>query len=138
MKPHPPATELLASVSRFLRDELLLSLKGAQAFNLRVSLNAIDLVRREIEQQGGTDKRECRRLAELLDSDAELEKMRKELCEKIARGEMTLDHPGLREHLRATAIDRLAIDQPTYSAYRAAVADGAGCAGADSNKTSEE
>ena len=49
MNGHPPATELLASVSRFLRDELLPSLSGAQAFNLRVSINAVDLVRREIE-----------------------------------------------------------------------------------------
>jgi len=49
MKGHPPATDLLASVSRFLREELLPSLSGAEAFNLRVSINAIELVRREIE-----------------------------------------------------------------------------------------
>jgi uncharacterized protein DUF6285 len=63
---HPPATELLASVARFLRDEVLPSLNGGRAFNLRVSVNAIDLVRREIEQQAAADKREHRRLAKLL------------------------------------------------------------------------
>jgi hypothetical protein len=47
--------------------------------------------------------------------------MRQTLCEKIASGAMTLDQPGLRQHLRATAIDRLAIDQPSYSAYLAAM-----------------
>jgi hypothetical protein len=121
MNGHPPATELLASVSHFLRDELLPILSGAEAFNLRVSINAIDLVRREIEQQDGADKGEHRRLAKLLDSYAELDVLRRELCEQIARGDMTLDQPALREHLRATAIDRLAIDQPTYSAYLAAI-----------------
>jgi hypothetical protein len=121
MNGHPPATELLASVSRFLRDELLPSLSSAQAFNLRVSINAIDLVRREIEQRDAADKREHRRLAKLLDSYAELDVLRKQLCEKIARGEITLDQPALREHLRATVVDRLAIDQPTYSAYLAAI-----------------
>jgi hypothetical protein len=121
MNGHPPATELLASVSRFLRDELLPILSGAEAFNLRVSINAIDLVRREIEQQGAADKGEHRRLAKLLDSYAELDALRRELCEQISRGDIMLDQPALREHLRATVIDRLAIDQPTYSAYLAAI-----------------
>ena len=121
MNGHPHATELLASVSRFLRDELLPTLSGAEAFNLRVSINAIDLVSREIEQQDTADKREHRRLAKLLDSYAELDVLRKQLCEKIARGDIMLDQPALREHLRATIIDRLAIDQPTYSAYLAAI-----------------
>jgi hypothetical protein len=47
--------------------------------------------------------------------------LRKQLCEQIARGDIMLDQPALREHLRATIIDRLAIDQPTYSAYLAAI-----------------
>ena len=47
--------------------------------------------------------------------------LRKQLCEKIARGDIMLDQPALREHLHATIIDRLAIDQPTYSAYLAAI-----------------
>jgi Domain of unknown function (DUF6285) len=119
---HPPATELLASVARFLRDELLPSLSGGRAFNLRVSINAIDLVRREIEQQAAADKRERRRLARLLGSDDELEVMREELCAQIASGTITLDQPAVREHLRATARDQLAIDQPSYSAYLAAIA----------------
>ena len=134
---HPPVSELLASVSRFLRDELLPTLSGARAFNLRVSINAIDLVRREIEQQGGADERERMRLAKLLGSDADLETMRKELCEKIARGELTLAEPALGEHLRATTIDRLAIDQPTYSAYLAALARN-GDAAVSGSKKSEE
>jgi hypothetical protein len=122
MKAHPPATELLASVTRFLRDELLPSLSGALAFNLRVSINAIELVRREIEQQADADKCEHDRLAKLLGGDGELGAMRQLLCDKIAAGEITLDQPALREHLRATAIARLAIDQPSYSAYLAAIA----------------
>jgi hypothetical protein len=101
MKGHPPATELLASVSRFLRDELLPSLSGARAFNLRVSINAIELVRREIEQQGAADKREHRRLTKLLGGNAELDVMRKELDEKIASGEITHDRPGLRDGHRS-------------------------------------
>ena len=122
MKQHPAAAELLTSAANFLRDELLPSLRGAHAFNLRVSINAIDLVRREIEQGAGASEREHRRLVGLLGSDSELQPMRKELCRKIASGELTLDQPALREHLRATTMGRLAVDQPNYSAYLAAVA----------------
>jgi len=134
---HPPATELLASVTRFLRDELLPTLSGARAFNLRVGINVVELVRREIEQQGAADEREHRRLAELLGSSADLAAMRSELCEKIASGALTLDEPALRAHLRATTIDRLAIDQPTYSAYRAAIA-GSDAAPASETKQPED
>lgn len=134
---HPPVSELLASVSRFLRDELVPTLSGVHAFNLRVSINAIDLVRREIEQQGGADQRERTRLAKLLGSDGDLETMRRELCEKIACGELTLAEPALGEHLRATAIDRLAIDQPTYSAYLAALTASGGAEASDDRKSEE-
>jgi hypothetical protein len=57
--------------------------------------------------------------------------MREQLCAQIASGKITLDQPALREHLRATAMDRLAIDQPSYSAYLAAVARSGA---ADANK----
>jgi hypothetical protein len=122
MNAHPPAGELLESVSYFLRDALLPSLSGAQAFNVRISINAIDLVRREIAMQDAADEREYVRLSSLLGGAGSLAAMRQALCEKIASGAMTLDQPALRQHLRATAIDRLAIDQPSYSAYRAATA----------------
>jgi hypothetical protein len=120
MSAHPPASGLLASVSHFLRDAVLPALSGAQAFNLRISINAIDLVRREMAMQAGADERERARLSRLLGGGASLAAMRQTLCEKIASGAMTLDQPALQQHLRATAIDRLAIDQPRYSAYLAA------------------
>lgn len=134
---HPPATELLAAVARFLREELLPNLSGARAFNLRVSINAVGVARRELEQQAAAEEREHRRLTELLGRKADLAALRQELCEKIACGELTLDDPALRTHLRATTIDRLAIDQPTYSAYRAAIA-GSAAAAARENKQPEE
>jgi Domain of unknown function (DUF6285) len=117
MNAYPPAGELLASVSHFLRDSVLPSLSGAQAFNLRISINAIDLVRREIAMQAAADEREHARLSRLLGGGGPLEAMQETLCEKIASGAITLDQRELRQHLRATAIDRLAIDQPSYSAY---------------------
>jgi len=122
MNGYPNAIDLLASVTHFLRSALLPSLSDADAFNLRIGINAIDLVRREIAQRDAAEERERASLAALVGSESSLERMRRILCEKIASGEITLDQPSLRQHLRATTIDRLAIDQPTYSAYLAAIA----------------
>ena len=119
MSAHPPAPEVLAAAMRFLRDQVAPTLKDDLAFNMRVTLGALELVRREIEQAESADAREHARLAHLL-GEGDLETQREALCDRIAAGELTLDDPALREHLRATAIDRLAIDQPTYSAYLAA------------------
>lgn len=119
MSAHPPTPAVLAAISRFLRDQVAPTLKDDLAFNMRVTLGALELVRREIEQAQGADEREHQRLIGLM-GEGELDALREALCDRIAAGELTLDDPALSAHLRATAIDRLAIDQPTYSAYLAA------------------
>jgi hypothetical protein len=43
------------------------------------------------------------------------------LCDRVAKGELTENSQALRNHLWATVIAQLAIDQPSYSAYRKVV-----------------
>jgi Domain of unknown function (DUF6285) len=40
------------------------------------------------------------------------------LADRIARGEVDLQTPGLTEHLWQTTMDKLAVDQPNYAAYK--------------------
>jgi len=40
------------------------------------------------------------------------------LAERIARGEVDLNTPGLKEHLWQTTMDKLAVDQPNYGSYK--------------------
>ena len=40
---------------------------------------------------------------------------------RIAAGELTLETPGLADHLWRTTLAKLAVDQPTYWGYRAAL-----------------
>ena len=54
-------------------------------------------------------------------SDGPLEAQNRELCRAIRAGEIVLDAPGLLEHLRATTLAKLAVDQPRYSGYRRAL-----------------
>jgi len=41
---------------------------------------------------------------------------------RIAAGEITLETPGLAEHLKQTTLDKVAIDQPGYSGFKSAAA----------------
>jgi hypothetical protein len=40
------------------------------------------------------------------------------LSDKIAKGEVDLQTPGLAEHLWQTTMDKLAVDQPNYASYK--------------------
>ena len=48
------------------------------------------------------------------------------LADKIASGEMDLQTLGLADHLWQTTMDKLAIDQPTYAAYKRELGRSAG------------
>ena len=114
----PSADELLAAVAAFLREQALPQLQAQTAFHARVAANVIDNVRRELQLGPEAAARDRQRLIELLDatgSSAELEDM---LCRRIRNGELTLHSPGLKEHLWASTLDKLAVDQPGYSTYR--------------------
>ena len=126
MQDQPTAPELLGIVAQFLRDEVVPQLSAHSAFNARVAANAIDIVRRELLLAPQANSAEVERLQSLLGEAGDLETLNRRLCARIASGEIGLPTPGLAEHLWRTTLDKLAIDQPNYAAYRAALpADGA-------------
>jgi hypothetical protein len=49
-----------------------------------------------------------------------LAELNRELCRRIRSGDIGVDTPGIGAHMRATTIDKVAIDQPTYSGFKAA------------------
>ena len=54
----------------------------------------------------------------LLGMDGSLNELNRTLCERIAKGEVDLQTPGLKEHLWQTTMDKLAVDQPNYASYK--------------------
>ena len=118
MQDEPTPTELIKAVADFLRTEIAPVIKGHNAFKLRVGLNALDLVTRQIAQEGASDAAEAERLKQLLGIDGSLMELNRALAQKIADGEVGLDTPGLKEHLWQTTMDKLAVDQPNYAAYK--------------------
>ena len=118
MQDEPTPTELIKAVADFLRNEITPVIKGHNAFKLRVGINALDLVTRQLALEQGGDAAEAARLKQLLGADGSLIELNRALSEKIAKGEVDLQTPGLAEHLWQTTMDKLAVDQPNYASYK--------------------
>jgi hypothetical protein len=118
MQDEPTPTELIKAVADFLRNEITPAIKGHNAFKLRVGINALDLVTRQLALEGPSDVAEATRLKALLGIDGSVIELNRALAEKIAKGQFDLNTPGLKEHLWQTTMDKLAVDQPNYSSYK--------------------
>jgi hypothetical protein len=118
MQDEPTPTELIKAVADFLRHEITPAISGHNAFKLRVAINALDLVTRQLALEQGGDAAEAARLTELLGMQGSLVDLNRALAERIARGEADLQTPGLPEHLWQTTMDKLAVDQPNYASYK--------------------
>ena len=118
MQDEPKPEELVKAVADFLRAEIAPQISGHAAFKLRVSINALDLVTRQLALEQGGDAAEAERLTRLLGVQGTLGELNRALAERIAKGEANLQTPGLADHLWQTTMDKLAVDQPNYASYR--------------------
>jgi hypothetical protein len=118
MQDEPTPIELTKSVAEFLRNDITPLISGHQAFKLRVAVNILDLVTRQLTREEGSDAKEVERLCALLGTDGSVTELNRALAERIAKGEVDLATPGLAEHLWATTMDKLAVDQPNYASYK--------------------
>jgi uncharacterized protein DUF6285 len=105
--PHdaPTAGELLAAVEEFLRDRLFPDVPDEHRYHLRVAMNVLGVVRRELalgpEQAVAHDDR----LAALGVTDD------RELADRIRAGDVP---PGTREAVLASVLDKLRVANPRY------------------------
>jgi uncharacterized protein DUF6285 len=118
MQDEPTPTELINAVADFLRNDIAPMISGHNAFNLRVSINALDLVARQLTLQQDSDAAEAARLSLLLGMQGSLTELNRTLADRIANGELDLQTPGLSDHLWQTTMDKLAVDQPNYASYK--------------------
>src|SRR3954453_6607483 len=118
MQDEPTPTELTKAVADFLRNEVTPMISGHNALKLRVAINILDLVTRQLTLEEGSDAAEAARLRALLGMDGSVTELNRALAEHIARGEVDLATPGVAEHLWQTTMDKLAVDQPNYASYK--------------------
>lgn len=118
----PNSRELLESVREMLESQLLPTLEDSNlTYQCRVSINSLKIIERELAQSGPMLAAERERLAALLGEEGKegtVETLNARLVERIRRGDFDSDDAALLAHLRSTALDRIAIDNPRYSTYR--------------------
>ena len=145
MYDQPTPEELLAAVSRYLRDDAgpALGASGPQAhgaalaYQARVAANMLDMVRRQGMLAPVAEPAECARLQALLGEPtgsaerADLAALNQRLTDRIADGTLGPATPGLADHLWRTTLDKLAVDQPGYATYLRCIAAAAPAESAD-------
>ncbi|ALL13599.1 DUF6285 domain-containing protein [Caulobacter henricii] len=117
----PTADELRSALTLFDQDPTPPSDPRRQ-FLARVADNARALLDRESALGDIAQAEEQARLRDLLDLDGPIEMMNHRLCQDLKAGVISPRAPALLAHLRATAIARIAIDQPGYSGLEALLA----------------
>ena len=123
MQDQPTPSEIIGAVAVFLKSVVAPQTTGAISFQARVAANALEMMRRQLDLAPAQDAAELARLKALLGRDGDLADLNAELARRIETGETDLSTPGLAEHLWATTMAKLAVDQPTYAAYQASLAD---------------
>jgi len=118
MQDEPTPVELTKAVADFLRSDITPMISGHTSFKLRVAINILDLVTRQLSLTQESDAAEAERLAKLLETEGSLMDLNRSLAEKIASGAVDLNTPGLKEHLWQTTLAKLAVDQPSYASYK--------------------
>ena len=84
MQDEPTPTELIKAVADFLRNEITPMIKGHNAFKLRVGINALDLVTRQLALEPESDSAEAARLSKLLGRKGSLGELNRALADRIA------------------------------------------------------
>jgi len=113
----PTASELLAAITDFLREEATPALDKAEprlGFQMRVAANALAILEREARLGPAADAREHARLARLLGHDGSLADLNRELAQQLREGKRDERDARLMEHLDATVADKIAIANPKW------------------------
>lgn len=121
MMDQPTALEIVTVVREFLEHKVMPELKGHTAFHARVAANALGIVARELELGPKANAEEHARLKAILGIDGSLLDLNREFSQRIRDERVTLETPGVAEHLRLMTIDKVKIDQPGYSGLRTAI-----------------
>jgi hypothetical protein len=129
MQDQPTPIEILGAVAEFLRSVVAVEANPHTAFQARVAANAVEMVRRQLDLAPAAEAAELERLRAILGRDGSLAELTAEFAERIASGALDLSSPGVADQLWAATLAKLAVDQPTYSGYRAALAERAGAEG---------
>jgi hypothetical protein len=96
---------------------------SADGFHRKVAANALGIVSRELAQWPAAEAAAVARMQAILGRDGDYGTLNAALAECLRDGSVSGDDPVVFDHLRRTALDTLAIDQPRYRHELAAPKD---------------
>jgi hypothetical protein len=110
----PSASTLLNAAVRYLQEELMPTLSGYHRFQTRVTVNVLNIIRRELELGEIHEFEERQRLTALIGHDGPIDELNNELCDLIHADRINLDNPILSNHLRRSLEGALEINNPKW------------------------
>jgi hypothetical protein len=112
----PSAPELLAVIREFLETDILTdtNLGEDKRFNVRIAVNMLAAVERELHSGPAANTAEADRLSELVGTEGSLEEKNQRLADAIRNRMLASDDPQLLDHLRRTVVDALRINNPKW------------------------
>ena len=115
----PIAPDMLAVVREWLDREVLPEMADDRKFNMRVAINVLATVERELRQGPALNQAEAERLAALLGRDGAQADLNKTLSDEIRAGKRGLEDRALVDHIRKSVDAALAINNPKWSSRKA-------------------
>lgn len=106
--------ELLTALGEWNLKTVQPDLKGHNRFQSRVAGNALGIAQRQANHGRAFQAASDKRLAAIGFDHGQL-------CTALSEGRIGPEHPGLWDHLRLSALERLSIDQPKYAGLRVAL-----------------
>lgn len=106
--------ELLTALGEWNKEKVQPDLKGHDMFQSRVAGNALGIAQRHA----------CHGQTFQAASDARLKAIgldHGQLCAALSEGRINAEYPGLWDHFRLSALERLSIDQPKYAGLEVAL-----------------
>ncbi|SIN93158.1 Predicted kinase, aminoglycoside phosphotransferase (APT) family [Parasphingorhabdus marina DSM 22363] len=106
--------ELLTALQDWNSEHVLPGLKGHNKFQSRVAGNALGILQRQEDWGRLFADAQQRRLAAIGYDHGQV-------CRALSEGVLDIATPGLWDHLRLSALERLSIDQPRYAGLQTAL-----------------
>jgi Domain of unknown function (DUF6285) len=109
-----PAPDMLATIRDYLETEILPGLSDDKWFNVKISINMLAMVERELRLGSAVNEAERARLAALLGAEGTLEQLNRMLSLAIRDGRIAPDDPRLLDQLRQSTTTALRINNPQW------------------------
>ena len=106
----PSKEELVKAVRGWLEGEPT----AADGFHRKVAANALGIVERELLQWPEAQAQAVARMSDILGHSGDFDALNDALAEAIRTGAIDASQPKVFAHLKQTALDMLAVDQPRY------------------------